>query len=252
MEYKLQTQPNTPERDKEVEAIETLRDTDLGFQIGFYHLVDGLMLYPEHHAKLRTQPRFQNLNAPFRENGYCAIRNVGALMDDRWRHFDLSHKQWVAHYTQTVLPYTSLIYLAQRAAHSVGLSQAPADLTFLLNSLWVRIFTQTEEGWEREVAGKEFVTNTDGFCSLANEDEESNSHIDLVSPLAGYQMKTPLFLRSATNPGHLKDQLNNFRAQREWSEQNGLPVYYLVYDKSYISKFSLEEAERMCGLQPVA
>lgn len=252
MDYKLQTPPQTPDRDKEVEAIEALKNEDLGFQIGFYHLVDGLMVYPEWHPTLRNQDRFKDLNTPFKQKSYISIKNVGALIDDRWKHFDLTHEQWVAHYTQTVLPYPSLIYLAHRAASDLGLSKTPRDLNFMLNSLWVRIFTQTEEGWQREVAGKQFVTNTDGFCSLANGDQESKHHIDFVSPLAGYQMKTPAFLRPTKNPGHLMDQRNNLRAQREWSEQNDLPVYYLVHDKGFIHKYSLEEAERMCGLQPAS
>lgn len=250
MEYKLQTQPATPEREKEVEAVELLKDEPLSFQIGFYHLVDGLMLYPEHHAKLREQRRYKDLDMPFKEGRYLSTTTVGSLMEHRWSHAELSHKQWVADYTRTVLPYTSLTLLTRRAAREVGLSNKPSDLNFVLNSLWLRIFTQTEEGWTREVAGKEFVVTTDGSCSLGSGDDESKHHIDLVSPLAGYQVKTPRFLCVARNPGHKKDQLNNFRAQRRWSEANGLPVYYLIYDKGLISKFTLEEAERMCGLNP--
>ena len=250
MEYKLQTQPATPEREKEVEAVELLKDESLSFQVGFYHLVDGLMLYPEHHAKLREQRRFKNLNAPFKEAHYISTRTVGALMENRWSHRELSHKQWVAEYTRTVLPYTSLTHLARRAAREVGLSEKSADLNFILNSLWVRIFTQTEEGWTREVAAWDHITATDGSCSLGSGEDESKHHIDLVSPLAGYQVKTPRFLCVAHNPGHRADQLNNFRAQREWSDRNGLPVYYLVYDNGAVSKFTLEEAERKCGLNP--
>lgn len=250
MEYKLQTQPNTPERDAEVEAIETLKDTDLDFQIGFYHLTDGLMIFPEWHPTLRKQSRFRELNAPFRTNRYVAIPTVGPLLDNRWSVETAAHRQWVASYTQQVLPYTSLVILAKRAVSELQLEDTTANRNFLLNSLWVRVFTQTEEGFQRELTAKRFIVDTDGSCERVVEEVGGNSHIDFVSPLAGYQVKTPTFLVPTRNSGHRADQGRNLSAQWEWSERMQLPVFYLVVDGTgRVTKIPLPDAVRMCALK---
>lgn len=252
MEYKLQTRPNTPERTQEEEQVRLLHSETLSFQVGFHHLVDGLTLYPDHHAALREQKRFKDLNLPFKRAGYISAGTVGALMDSRWDHADQRFGGWVRQYTQDVLPYSSLVWLAKRAVRELGLPNSASSHNFILNSLWIRIFTQTEEGWQRELTATRFVEAKDGSCSRGTSEDEARHHLDLFSPVAGYQVKTPRFLIRARNAGHREDQLRNFEAQRTWERLTGLPVFYLVATGTDVKEYALDEAVRMCGLTTAA
>ena len=252
MEYKLQTPPNTPAREREVGEIELLRDEPLSFQVSYYHLVDGVNLFPDYHPILRKEQRFKSLNNPFRIGGYINARTVGELMAHRWSMETASHKEWVRAYTQNVLPYTSLVALTERAVENLNLERTPANRNFILNSLWVRIFTQTEEGFRREYDAKQFIIALDGPCEHCEGEAEFSSHIDFVSPVAGYQVKTPTFLQVASNAGHRADQLNNLRAQQAWSEAMQLPVYYLVPRGDSFLKIGLDDAMRACALDLAA
>lgn len=252
MEYKLQTPPNTPERERELGEIELLRDEDLSSQISFYSLVDGVTLFPDYHPTLRSEQRFKNLNNPFRMGGYTNARTVGELMAHRWSMETVSHKEWVRAYTRHVLPYTSLVLLMERAVRDLQLEPTAVNRNFILNSLWVRIFTQTEEGFRREFNAKQFIIALDGACDHCDEEAEFSSHIDFISPVAGYQVKTPTFLQVTSNAGLRADQLNNLRAQKAWSEAMQLPVFYLVPRGETFLKIRLDDAVRACALDLAA
>lgn len=248
MEYKLQTPPNTPERERELGEIELLRDEELSFQVSFYSLADGVTLFPDYHPKLRKEQRFRNLNNPFRIGGYTNARTVGELMAHHWSMETASHKEWVRAYTRDVLPYTSLVLLMERAVRDLRLEPTAPNRNFILNSLWVRIFTQTEEGFRREFNAKQFIIALDGSCERGGGLAEVSSHLDFISPLAGYQVKTPTFLQVTSNAGLRGDQLNNFAAQKAWSEAMQLPVFYLVPRGETFLKISLQNAIHACAL----
>ena len=250
MEYKLQTRPNTPERVEEEKQIALLHGESLDFQIGFHHLVDDLNVYPEHHVALREQQRFKDLNVPFKRNRYQAVSTVGSLMENRWQHASLSFDGWVEQYTQNVLPYSSLIWLARRATSELNFPLDTRSVNFILNSLWVRLFTQTDEGWQREATAVAYVETMDGSCWRGSSRDEAEHHLDLFSPVAGYQVKTPRFLVPAKNFGHRRDQVANFQANLWWQYLTGLPVFYLVVIGSEVERYTLDEAAHLCGFSP--
>lgn len=184
---------------------------------------------PRHHLlrlrnMVKTQ-RFRNLNTPFRKHGYHAPRTVGKIMEHRSAHPDLSFHEWQKIYLVEALPYTNLVYLAERVNFEQGLN----DLQFALDVLYMMIVVQTDDGFKGEVANLAAVLVHDETVRPANLDEDHRFHLDAVSDFYGYQFKPTTFVKVAgNNIGLRKDQLNNLRSQLEWERLTGCEVLYVI------------------------
>lgn len=197
---------------------------------------------------MRDQAWFRDLNGSFNRAHWVSAEQVGEVMAHRWANADLNLHEWIVVYFSEVRTYDFIYKHACHIAAALGLSVQKT-----LDALFIRIFVETDEGFDIERMFAEQFTALGGeTIRKTTSEEELRYHLDFVGATVGVQVKPDSFLVPARGRQALqRDQLRNFKGNRLFEQMTGKRVMYVTHRsirEGVPQMIPLSGAERMTGL----